>query len=217
MATQSSILARKIPWTEEPGGLLQATVHGATKNWDTTQQLDNNKCKTQPTLFPQHSSLPSHPFLSLVNVPRIQPGQSWRPDITFASRVISGASAAKGWRWLCGSTRTLPLPSVRKEVPGVSWESSAVLWSRASWGLPGLAIPATQPLHCLGLGGPRRAATRPRSYIRRQGFTQFLSAFLSLRECMGRSTLRRWPLTPCQSPKAGWDKGQLAGPDQFSR
>ena len=29
MATHSSILAWKIPWTEEPGG---ATVHGVTKN-----------------------------------------------------------------------------------------------------------------------------------------------------------------------------------------
>ena len=29
MATQSSILAWEIPWTEEPGG---ATVHGVTKS-----------------------------------------------------------------------------------------------------------------------------------------------------------------------------------------
>ena len=30
MATHSSILAWKIPWTEESGGLL---VHGVTKSW----------------------------------------------------------------------------------------------------------------------------------------------------------------------------------------
>ena len=30
MATRSSILAWRIPWTEEPGG---ATVHGVTKSW----------------------------------------------------------------------------------------------------------------------------------------------------------------------------------------
>ena len=35
MATHSSILARRIPWTEEPGGL---TVHGVAKSW--TQQSD---------------------------------------------------------------------------------------------------------------------------------------------------------------------------------
>ena len=35
MATHSSILARKIPWTEEPGG-LQST--GSQKSWI---QLDN--------------------------------------------------------------------------------------------------------------------------------------------------------------------------------
>ena len=30
MATHSSILAWRIPWTEEPGGL---TVHGIAKSW----------------------------------------------------------------------------------------------------------------------------------------------------------------------------------------
>ena len=33
MATHSSILAWKIPWTEEPGG--QATVHGGLKELET--------------------------------------------------------------------------------------------------------------------------------------------------------------------------------------
>ena len=33
MATHSSILAWKIPWTEEPDYSLQATVHGVAKNW----------------------------------------------------------------------------------------------------------------------------------------------------------------------------------------
>ena len=36
MATHSSILVWQIPWTEEPGRL---TVHGITKEWDTTEQL----------------------------------------------------------------------------------------------------------------------------------------------------------------------------------
>ena len=31
MATHSSILAWRIPWTEEPGGLV--TVHGVAKSW----------------------------------------------------------------------------------------------------------------------------------------------------------------------------------------
>ena len=31
MAIHSSILAWRIPWTEEPGGLL--TVHAVTKSW----------------------------------------------------------------------------------------------------------------------------------------------------------------------------------------
>ena len=32
MASHSNILAWKIPWTEEPGGLLWTTVHGAAKS-----------------------------------------------------------------------------------------------------------------------------------------------------------------------------------------
>ena len=33
MAAHSSILAWKIPWTEEPGYGLQTTVHGVAKSW----------------------------------------------------------------------------------------------------------------------------------------------------------------------------------------
>ena len=39
MATHSSILAWKIPWTEEPGLLWWATVHGVTKESDTTERV----------------------------------------------------------------------------------------------------------------------------------------------------------------------------------
>ena len=37
MATRSSSLAWRIPWTEEPGG---ATVHGLTKELDMTEQIN---------------------------------------------------------------------------------------------------------------------------------------------------------------------------------
>ena len=42
MATHASILAWRIPWTEEPG----ATVHGVTKESDTTEGLNSNNEKT---------------------------------------------------------------------------------------------------------------------------------------------------------------------------
>ena len=42
MATQSSVLAWKTPWTEEPGG-LQSMGH---KESDTIQWLNNNKNST---------------------------------------------------------------------------------------------------------------------------------------------------------------------------
>ena len=39
METHSSILAWRIPWTEEPGGL---TIHGVAKELDTTEWLTLN-------------------------------------------------------------------------------------------------------------------------------------------------------------------------------
>ena len=52
MAIHSSILDWKIPRTEKPGG---ATVHGVTKESETTEQLNNNSGKamqSRQSLFP---------------------------------------------------------------------------------------------------------------------------------------------------------------------
>ena len=35
MATHTSILARKIPWTEEPGGLQSIGLHRVRRDWAT--------------------------------------------------------------------------------------------------------------------------------------------------------------------------------------
>ena len=43
MATHSSILAWKIPWTEEPGRLH--TVHGITQSWARPKRLSTNDIK----------------------------------------------------------------------------------------------------------------------------------------------------------------------------
>ena len=43
MATHSSILACKIPWTEEPGGLYSPWGH---KEWDTTERLTHTHTHT---------------------------------------------------------------------------------------------------------------------------------------------------------------------------
>ena len=55
MATDSSILAWRIPWTEEPDGLL---VHRLTKNWTQLKQLSTQsrgtlreKCINAPCFF----------------------------------------------------------------------------------------------------------------------------------------------------------------------
>ena len=51
MATDSSILAWEIPWTEEPGG---PQAMGVTKSSDTTQRLNNNHHKKRE-LGPRHT------------------------------------------------------------------------------------------------------------------------------------------------------------------
>ena len=47
MATHSSILAWKIPWTQEPGGLYSPWGH---KESDTTERLTHTQAKTKHTL-----------------------------------------------------------------------------------------------------------------------------------------------------------------------
>ena len=37
MATHSSIVAKRIPWTKEPGGLY--IVHGVARNWTRMKRL----------------------------------------------------------------------------------------------------------------------------------------------------------------------------------
>ena len=49
MATHSSVLAWKIPWTEEPGYNLQTTVHGVAES-DTTEQLHFHYCLSEISL-----------------------------------------------------------------------------------------------------------------------------------------------------------------------
>ena len=42
MATQSNILAWKIPWTEEPGGLQSKETQRAGHNWATKHNMGNS-------------------------------------------------------------------------------------------------------------------------------------------------------------------------------
>ena len=51
MATHSSILAWRSPWTEEPGGLL--TVHGVTKELDMTERLTHTSYLISDNLLQQ--------------------------------------------------------------------------------------------------------------------------------------------------------------------
>ena len=63
MATHSSILAWRIPWTEEPGGLH--TVHGVTKESDTTEQLRHiHRVQRGPICYSSAEVKPEVPSLS---------------------------------------------------------------------------------------------------------------------------------------------------------
>ena len=55
MATHSSILARRIPWTEEPGGLqsigLQRVGHNLATNTEWWEGLPHGGCDPQGYIF----------------------------------------------------------------------------------------------------------------------------------------------------------------------
>ena len=73
MTTHSSILARKIPWTEEPGRL-----HGVAKESDTTKQLRTHTHTSlgalPSNLSPAQSHLNPKPFLPPPQPPKCNPG-----------------------------------------------------------------------------------------------------------------------------------------------
>ena len=61
MATHSSVLAWKIPWTEDPGYSLQATIHGVAKS---RTLLSDFKSHFQTNANPLSSFL-SSPYFSI--------------------------------------------------------------------------------------------------------------------------------------------------------
>ena len=79
MATHSSILAWRIPWTEEPGGLCM--VHGVCKDWDTTEGL---------TLFEshRHGALKKDAGWALGQRLRHNPGTAHHTDLSAALDVL---------------------------------------------------------------------------------------------------------------------------------
>ena len=59
MATHSSILAWKIPWTEEPGYSLQATVHGVAMSWTRLSDFTFTFFLTEKTIQSQETRVQS--------------------------------------------------------------------------------------------------------------------------------------------------------------
>ena len=96
MATHSGILAWKIPWTEEPGGLH--TVHGVAKELDTTYRLNSKTATT--TIISCNSSFTTSLFFCLPSFPApwsfpmswlfIPGGQSIRTLASVLSMNIQG-------------------------------------------------------------------------------------------------------------------------------
>ena len=78
MATHSSILAWKIPWTEEPGRLQSMGL----KELGTTEQLTLRRVFAQSPL-----PLPCTPVIQLI-IPHSNPSTVWERDIGYLGHYI---------------------------------------------------------------------------------------------------------------------------------
>ena len=78
MATHSSILAWKIPWTEEPGRLQSMGL----KELGTTEQLTLGRVFAQSPL-----PLPRTPVIQLI-IPHSNPSTVWERDIGYLGHYI---------------------------------------------------------------------------------------------------------------------------------
>ena len=89
MATHSSILAWRIPWTEEPGGLQSMGLQES----DTTERLNNNSRATQTAQCARHCPAwdqpPSRPGASCPDTGR--PGEAHLPALSLASHGFTCA------------------------------------------------------------------------------------------------------------------------------
>ena len=79
MATQSNILAWKIPWTQKPGG-LQITQSKSLKNWATHSFIFTYiVCSEQP---PPHQNTHTHPYFSWNCSEKICSSSELKPTIS---------------------------------------------------------------------------------------------------------------------------------------
>ena len=120
MATHSSTLAWRIPWTEEPGGLQSMGSQRVWHDWATNTFTSLSFSR----LFPQGSStlpvnpvLPSWGFISILH-----------PRLTFLSKAHT--LDFLGVQWL-----RILLPMQRSRVPSLVWEDLT-------------CHRVTKPIHC---------------------------------------------------------------------
>ena len=79
MATHSSILAWKIPWTEEPGGLQYMGQQESDKTWQLNSQHSNNG-----------------KYLPLIST-GTQPNYLQHKDEAASPRLLKDITIQKGW------------------------------------------------------------------------------------------------------------------------
>ena len=173
MATHSSILAWRILWTEEPGGLPSMGSHRAGHDWsDLAAAAAYSRCSTNggfiPILFswlPQLSRLPFTPTehrsaLGNVHIPQVTTGPGVR---------------CKPSQWNHGGRTS-------SEPKGVDGEPSGTLPRESAWRVRPLLLQG----HLLwgDIGCDRTVAPRGSRWPRNEGW-----------DCRG---LRRWE--PCEFP-----------------
>ena len=104
MATHSSILAWRIPWTEETGGLQSMRSQRVRHNW-------SNLAHTHAALFQESSICKTHPLLQDLNRNHIylgqpvgrtgtpSPNQTEASPHTSSTHQITNLAGALKWLW----------------------------------------------------------------------------------------------------------------------
>ena len=157
MATHSSTFAWEIPWIVELfHGLVGYSPWGRKRvPHNSVTTTNNNNVKLNPPYFqsipvsPPFS--PSPPFLIFSQCSQLSlAGLKARINFWKQGGLLEPLQKKAGL--YCGPTQTLSLTPVQLDNKSLvaTGRAGAVLWSRESWGLPGLAIP--RPSLCITWG-----------------------------------------------------------------
>ena len=119
MATHSSILARRIPWLEEPGGLQSRGLQGVEHDWATEHARKKAGRHLLPSPLLVYSSLLKYVPMALMPVLNYGSHTSWKPWALPRGlwALWSPLSVPQWWPQTFHSTFSLP-PALPSPVAG---------------------------------------------------------------------------------------------------